>query len=72
MKLFAKKRTLADVLAGFQSTLKELDVLITENEQAVLANSETIVALQNENAAIVAETAKASKVRSNITQLIED
>ena len=72
MKLFAKRRTLADVIGSFHNTVKELDVMISENEQKVLTNADTIIALQDENASLTAEVAKAVKVRKNITQLIED
>lgn len=72
MNLFAKKRTLAEVIGSFHKTVKELDVLISENEQQVLANADVIVDLQKVNADLTAEVAKAAKVRKNITQLIED
>lgn len=72
MLTFRKKLSLASVVAGFQQTLSELDALIADHADRHSANKDKIVSLNRENEEIGVEILKATKVRQNIAELIEE
>lgn len=68
-KLMTNK-TLNDILAGFQSTVEELQSLMDRNDEVIDSNEKQIATLVAENRALKAENDRAASVVEKISALI--
>ncbi len=68
-KLMTNK-TLNDILAGFQSTVEELQSLMDRNDEVIDSNEKQIATLAAENRALKAENDRAASVVEKISALI--
>lgn len=68
-KLMTNK-TLNDILAGFQSTVEELQSLMDRNDEVIDSNEKQIATLAAENRVLKAENDRAASVVEKISALI--
>lgn len=72
LRLIGVGGDLESLLQGFKLQLSQLDDLIADHADRHTANKDKIVALTRQNEELGVEVLKATKVRQNIAQLIED
>lgn len=68
---YCQVKGLAAIIASFEKTIKDLDVLIAGAAEKVVANNAAIDKLTEENRDLIAENRRANDIRKNITKLIE-
>lgn len=65
-----KRKSLSGILSTFTKTIKDLEVLISKNNEKVDANNLEVLKLQNQIGDLSSESDKAAKVRAKITELV--
>ena len=69
---FWAKPALEKILGNFTKTLRDLDILVADKNEAIKGCSEQRAKLLEEEAAATAELRRAMAVRSNIEALIKE
>ena len=70
MNLFESKKTVASIVAGFQSMIDDLDSVHAENTDRVRENEVTIAALQADSEQALTEAGHALTVREKLAAII--
>lgn len=65
------KPSLSKILAGYQKTMDQLQQLVKANEVAVGNKQSTISQLEGEITSLTNETAKANKIKENISTILD-
>lgn len=65
------KKSLDKIVKSFQTTLDELDLLLTQNTNEVIKKNDEIAVLEASVALLANESDRARVIRSNIAKLLE-
>lgn len=61
---------LKKILSGFNKTLKQLDALVSKNNELIAANDVKCTALDRESMALAKEAKQAAAIGENIKELL--